>query len=189
MKMKLLSLAAAALVMLGASNALAQLSISIVANPFVDGSYGHNAAPALRTVSYTVTNSALSTQHLSSLFLIFEPDVFTSFSLTSASIGMTPVTGFIASGSLLISLPGFVPTLAPGSSMVLTVAYMLDGPALSNQWDSGLWKQSFTGLGSLGGVSSGLTTAATPEPGTLVLLGTGLLGTGLVQRFRQRRKT
>ncbi len=178
----LLLLVAAALLLVPQISQAQNLDIDVVANPFVDPSYNFYTSTSGQ-VQYMITNLSSSTVVLDVFQLKFESAVFAAFS------AVTP--GFTSSGEWLMA-SGL--GLAPGSSILLTVNYTLNAPAPMLTWsEGGPWQQSFTGYWAdwstipptlaLDGGSSALT----PEPTTLLLLGSGLLGLGWRARRRKAK--
>ncbi len=190
MKAKPFLLAIAVLFTIGAGDASAILNIAVNANPYIGGYDPYTSISG--TVEYRVTHEGLSNEALSFLQLQFDSSIFTSFSLVSALLdGTTNVSGsFSSSGD---KLRGLGLSMAPGSSLVLRVSYSLAGPAASlfwpESWPGGLpeWSQGWVAASS-GFSFDGGSTGLAPEPGTVLLLGTGLLSLGIVNRIRQRRK-
>ena len=98
-------------------------------------------------------------------------------------------------GGLLLFGP---PPLAPGASFSFVMNYTFDPgiSALNAPWSStNLWSMSgataqsyFVGNGVLftSGIR-GFSTHVAPEPGTVILLGFGLLGSGFFARRRKKR--
>ncbi len=215
MKMKLLSLAAAALMLVGANNASAQLSLTVLANPWTPAYFaaGGLTGATSGTVTYTVTNTSggidpaaldrFRLNFLSSAFDLSPVPPTATFKLVSALIGVSDyksdfswvpfLSGYRLSGNLSTDL-------LPGQVLTLTVMYELNLPANSVSWGTfmgsplGPWEQGYTGDSpdDVPYVTNGHTIlvrppAHTPEPSTIILLGSGLLGTGLVTHLRQRR--
>jgi hypothetical protein len=209
MKIRLFSLAVVALLAIGARDASAYLNIYALANPWVNpGGYNPNTTTS-GVVEYTVYHEANSNEGLSYFDLKFDGSVFSSFALTGAKINGSAVSlSFFDVFTDLVSFDGIqyttggYPGLPVGSVMTLTFNYSLLGPANSLYWPDGdghPWAQSFTGLGQQYnpllppfrnvGHWDGGSTGLAPEPGTLMLLGSGLASLGVVKRYRQRRKS
>jgi len=207
MKTKFLPLAAAVLMAISARDASAYLNIYALANPWIAGGYDPLSTTSGQ-VEYSVFHEANSTEGLSFFWLKFDASVFSSFALTGAKINGTSLTASQLSSYFDVldlgdsfefttfSFPG----LPVGSVMSLTFDYSLLAPAMNLDWpedDVGgqMWAQSFGGHGthwsyfSTIGHEDGGSTGLAPEPGTLMLLGTGLASLGAVKRYRQRRKS
>jgi hypothetical protein len=143
------------------------------------------------TVEYTIGHYGNSNVALNYYQLYFDSSTFTSFALLGA---------YSSTGANLSSLFDFDSNyiwsdgnlnLAPGASIILQVSYTLPGGASTLSWNNegGAWQQGFVGQGS-GGPSgfSGGSSSLAPEPGTILLLGSGLLGLGLARRYLLRSK-
>ncbi|MGH7492067.1 MAG: PEP-CTERM sorting domain-containing protein [bacterium] len=209
MKTKLFSLLAIALLTSSARDASAYLNIYALANPWINpGGYDLHSTTA-GVVEYTIYHEANSNEALSYFDLKFDGSVFSSFGLTGAAINGSALslshfdvfTDAVSFDGIEYTNGGFQ-GLALGSVMTLTFNYSLHGPASSLYWPDGdgpsPWAQSFTGLGEHYnpalrpfmnvGHQDGGSTGLTPEPGTLMLLGSGLASLGFARRYRLRRK-
>lgn len=188
MRAKFLTLVAIIVMTVGIPNAFAILNIYTDANPYIQIGYDINTTPSGR-VQYTIYHEAGSNQALNLFALRFDTSVFASFWVESAFLDGATSVSFAQVGDQLIA-SGF--NMAPGSSILLTVNYSFLGNAGASAliWpEGGIWSQSFAGLSYSGsfGIDGG-STGLTPEPGTIVLLGSGLLSLGLVRRYLQRPK-
>ena len=120
------------------------------------------------------------------LSLEFEADVFASVnSFNSGDWSVAPYT--MLSGNLYeVSTAGT--TVAAGDSLIISAEVTLFTDALTNAslWDEGqVWGQSWFAGDTLGGGDGG-STAPVPEPATLLLLGSGIIGLAL---YGRRKKT
>ena len=114
------------------------------------------------------------------LSLEFEPDVFKG--VLSNPYGYDPndwTPNLIESSSgstYALSTAGS--TLGMGESLTFSIDVLMYSPALSDStlWNEGqVWGQSWYARDTLQGGDGG-STAPVPEPGTLILLGTGIVG-------------
>ncbi len=161
-------------------NAEAGLLVKVTANPYITPGYDINTTTSGK-VLYYIQNLSSSDRILEDFSLYFESDVFASFNF----YGPAP-SGFFKSGNYIY---GTGLSLNPGESILLYVEYTLYGPASTLDWDEGdPWEQGWyaEGSGLFPGNSAGGSTALTPEPNTLLLLGAGLFGLGA--RARRRKK-
>lgn len=189
MKTKLLVQLTVIVLVIGVSEAFALLNIYTTANPFITPGYNINTTSS-GIVEYTVYHEAGSTNALNFYQLRFDTAVFSSFSFISALINGTTSVGFSSAGDLL-GASSF--SLAPGASLVIRVAYAFVGGvgASALTWPEGqTWAQSYAGLSfSPGFAIDGGSSELAPEPGTILLLGSGLLGLGLAKRYLRRSKS
>ena len=120
-------------------------------------------------------------------------------SLVSGPAGLT-LSPLLGTGALNWGVPLGATILSVGESFTFTVAFTLTNPTTSPLYNTaamwgatnpGAWQQNFTSFGGTGAGpfgGSGGSTGLTPEPATLILLGSGLIVAGTVGRFRRKRK-
>lgn len=173
----------------------------VQAYPFIEvegyvspGSYVNNGdgTSTFSEISYlfTVTTADFGAE-MDFLSLEFESDVFDSVGTLSGinPADWTTATLTSSSGSVY-QIASAGTTLGAGQSLSFTMQdVVLFNDALSNPllWQEGqFWAQSFVAGDTLGG-SDGGSTAATPEPGTLLLLSSGFMGAGYFLRHKIRR--
>ncbi|MFQ5753372.1 MAG: PEP-CTERM sorting domain-containing protein [bacterium] len=195
--MKRLILLALALTFIFPSQSLSLTFVSVSANPFADPTYIFSTSTS-GFVEYTatVTGALPPTDSFTSLELFFGGSFSPPFSpiFTSATFGsiLSDPTGTwgltsFSGGILKIGGSG----LTVGQSVKFKVSYTLSNPAGAGPlgWASvSPWSQNFSAFSSSGGVSPGSSGLA-PEPGTLILLGSGLVGFGIAAQIRRRKKS
>ncbi len=205
MKTKLFALAAAAMLFL-AGEASAALNIAVSANPYLNDPGYHFHTHTTGIITYQIKHLPGSTDPMKSFWLRFNKTAFdfsganvNGFTIVSALVdGSTDVASHMkwTNPSLnykQLNLKTTFPGLASHSSLVIQVAYDLLAPAATANWGTqgaitfGPWQQRF-GYGTTTVVSTQGTTAMTPEPGTMILLGSGLLSMGVARRIRERRR-
>lgn len=204
MKTKLFTLAAAALLFV-AGEASAALNIAVSANPYLNNPGYSFGGTTNGIITYQIQHLPGSTDPMQAFWLRFNKTAFdfsganvNGFGIVSALIdGVTDVSSELkwtnATVYKNLAVKTTFPGLAPGSSLVIQVAYDLLSPAAIANWGTlgpttfTPWQQRFAyGSTTVAGTSG--NTALTPEPGTMILLGSGLLSMGVARRMRERRR-
>jgi hypothetical protein len=141
--------------------------------------------------TFTVTDSMLNAE-MDFLSLEFENDVFTSVSSLNFvnPPDWTPLLDFSTFGSLYKISSGGT-TIGVGESLQFTVDVVMNNAAFtdSSLWQEGqIWGQSWLSGDTLRGGDGGSTSSPVPEPSTVMLVGTGLLGMIAFGRKRFNKK-
>jgi len=127
---------------------------------------------------------------MTSLSLGFEGDVFTSvnsltfnnpldWSNTLFTLGSGTMYEFTSAGTTLGEgdYLEFTANVTMYSLALVNLSGDWDGDSIMNDWSGGqIWGQTFSSADTLGGNHGGLTASPVPEPATMFLLGSGLLG-------------
>ena len=164
-------------------------------NPFIDPAYTNTATGFTGDLLVTVVNLNTGTS-LDYMTLVFT-DAFGSGFLTVNSLVSAPTNGWAFSvlGTSIIEVENIGlagPTLDSGStfSFIINYTFAAGVSAETAPWGSfGLW--SVNGLfaqSPFGQPTDSFSTAVSPEPGTVILLGTGLVGLRLWARRRKKVK-
>ncbi len=157
---------------------------------------GPGSQSTITNLRYHLDLGAMSGGDISLIQFEFEEDIFDLSGIGNPALISTNLPGWTGSsqsggGLTLLSFTASTTPLTPGNRFsftldnVLIVNAALTSP---NLWDEGqIWGQSFAALGFSGqGIHfNGGSTAPVPEPGTWLLMGTGLLGLAMWRRHHR----
>ena len=171
------------------SNGYSLHTISVLINPFLDPNYSNSSTGTFNAL-VTVTNTSNSIYYQ---YFALQTETFLQFNSVSAiSNNWSPV---VSGGELSLLGPPDFAALAPGESFSFWMNYTLTTSA-SSALTLGLW--SSTNMWAMNGYvvedpyigftsNQPFSTGVIPEPGTVILLGFGLLGLGFFTRMRKKR--
>ena len=178
------------------TNGYSQTILSVTINPYVHPNYTSSTTGgtfyALVTVSNNSLNSLASFTLYGEGFLSFNSANPTHNSPLPLPTGWNSLVVSIASGQ---GLRLYGPALAPGASLSFYMNYTFasNTSALNAPWSSGSqWgmlgeAEVYYYVGGKEGVIVTPPAKVIPEPGTIMLLGFGLLGSGFFARRRKKR--
>ena len=195
----------AAWMFIGVQSAVASgIDISAKVNPNWDNSWDETELTG--TALYTISVHPDSTYGANFFQLTFEGDVFAS--ITPGEISRSDWSLYAldqpdqpydkSPGNAQWLADGYIP-LIPGESISFLVNYTLDSAEQYYKdsgsdwnWDHGSWQQLVTAMNVSPGVwlppAGSALTVHTPEPATMLLFGSGLIGLGWIGRRKTKKK-
>lgn len=173
------------------------LSLIGFVNPILD-----TGSTTTGTAIYSFDVSGLAGEGLTGFSLDFISSAFSSVSNYNTLSGPVGWNGSLLPGSgAFTNFVDYSGLINAGTSFSFSVRFTLQGLGTADPnfntaafWGptNTAWQQNFGSMGTPGshprfpGGSTGMAPA--PEPGTLLLLGGGLIAAGAVRRFRRKRR-